>query len=177
MEKHHPISLSFEEILALKRSEGITDYEAWRQAMVQYSQQRSEHTIVTTLATTSSEIPLSESVLTLKTATPPGAPTIHLNQLPVNAAGENHILSTCKPDDPSAKERLRENTKLLVDSGVAEKLSIDRTLDPPLLEQIKISNVADSDTDTETTQKRAQEAHTLYWDAMAAADKTIGRRL
>lgn len=76
MEKHHPISLSFEEILALKRSEGITDYEAWRQAMVQYSQQRSEHTIVTTLATTSSEIPLSESVLTLKTATPPGAPTV-----------------------------------------------------------------------------------------------------
>ncbi|KGO75973.1 hypothetical protein PITC_011300 [Penicillium italicum] len=169
MEKNNSLPLSFEEILALRRSEGIIDYEAWRQAMVQYNQQGTEHAVATTRTTTSPEIPLGESVLTSKTATPPGAPTIHLNQPPVNAAGENHILSTCKPNDPSAKKRLRDNTKLLIDSGVAKKLSVDRTLDTPLFERTKISGIPN--TDTETNQRRAQEAHALYWDAMAAADK------
>lgn len=76
MEKQHPVPLSSEEILALNRSEGLADYEGWRQAVAQFNQQGGKHTATTTRATTSPGIPLGESVLTSKTATPPGAPTV-----------------------------------------------------------------------------------------------------
>ncbi|KAJ6127842.1 hypothetical protein N7471_009059 [Penicillium samsonianum] len=173
MEESHDHPLSFDEILALQHAEGLTDYAAWRRAIIQYNQQRGEHEATTpTAATTSPEIPLGQSVLTSKTAIPPGAPNVHLNQLPVNAAGENHILAACKPDDAHAKERVRENTERLVDSGIANKLCNDRTLDASLFERTEISDIHET---TETKRKRVHEAHALYWDAMAAADKVIGK--
>ncbi|CAI7655770.1 unnamed protein product [Penicillium viridicatum] len=101
-----------------------------RDAVIHYNQQRGGDADPTTLANTSAEIPLGESV--------PQGPLLHpthLNHPPVNAAGENDILITSKPDDPIAQERVRENTERLVDSGVATKLCTDRTLDASLLEQ------------------------------------------
>lgn len=76
MEEFHDRPLSFDEILALQHAEGLTHYAAWRRAMIQYNQQRGEQAATATAATTSPEIPLGESVLTSKTATPPGAPNV-----------------------------------------------------------------------------------------------------
>ncbi|CAG8902706.1 unnamed protein product [Penicillium egyptiacum] len=179
MDKHHNIPLSFERMLALQRSKGLSDYEAWRQAMALYNQQRHEHAVTTTgPAITSPELPLGESVLTSKTATASGAPKVHLDQPPVNAAGENLILARCKPDEPAAKERVRENTQRLIHSGVADKLSTDQTVDDSLFERTGLLDAPDADTDTddETNMKYAQEAHARYWAAMGGADNVIGKR-
>lgn len=62
--------------MALPDSEGLTEYEAWRQMVIQYNQQRGGDADPTTLANTSAEIPLGESVLTTRTTPPSDSPTV-----------------------------------------------------------------------------------------------------
>ncbi|CAI7592002.1 unnamed protein product [Penicillium glandicola] len=159
MENRHHVPLSFDELMSLQHAEGLTDYNAWRQAMIQYHQQRDCHAATTT-ATTNPQIPLSES--------------IHRNHPPVNAAGENHILKACNRDDPNSHERLKENTKRLVDCGVAESLCIDRTMDHSLFERPEISDIPEAD--AETKQERALEAHMRFWAEMGGIDKKVRKR-
>ncbi|KUM56984.1 hypothetical protein ACN42_g10215 [Penicillium freii] len=143
--------------------------------VIHYNQQRGEDADPTTLANTSAEIPLGERVLTTRTTPPSGSPTTHLNHPPVNAAGENDILITCKPDDPIAQERVRENTELLVDSGVATKLCTDRTLDASLFERAETQGAPQDN--AETDEKNAQEAHMRYWTAIGGGGNQVGKRL
>ncbi|CAI7612281.1 unnamed protein product [Penicillium crustosum] len=171
MEEQDHIPLSFKDIMALQRSGGLTEYEAWRQAVVYYNQQRGGQAD----ATTSDEIPLGESVLTSKTAPASGTPATHLNHQPVNAAGENHILIACKPRDPIAQERVRANTERLIDSGVATKLCTDCTLDAPLFKPTEISQTPQEN--VKTDEERAQEAHVQYWAAIKEADQDIEKCL
>ncbi|CRL24526.1 unnamed protein product [Penicillium camemberti] len=175
MEEQGHIPLSLKEIMALQHSKGLTEYEAWRQAVIYYNQQRGGHADATNLARTSDEIPLGESVLTSKTAPASGTHTTHLNHPPVNAAGENHILIACKPDDPMAQERVRENTERLIDSGVATKLCTDCALDASLFDRTKTPGALQDN--AETDEKRAQEAHLRYWAAIGGRDNEIGKRL
>ncbi|KAJ5593655.1 hypothetical protein N7537_010559 [Penicillium hordei] len=161
MEQHHHLPLSFEEFIAFQRSESLAEYEAWGQAVVQYNQQLDEQSDATTLANTSTEIPLGEST--------------RLDHPPVNAAGENHILIACKPDDPIAHERVRENTERLINSGVVTKLCIDRTFEVSLLERTETSGALQDN--AETDKKRAREAHMRFWSAFRGSDKDIENSL
>ncbi|CAI7669165.1 unnamed protein product [Penicillium discolor] len=173
MEEHHHIPLSLKDIITLQRSEGLTEYEAWRQAVIYYNQQRGGHAYATILASTSDEIPLGESVLTSKTAPASSTPATHISQPPVNAAGESHILSVCKPNDPISKQRVRENIECLIASGVATKSCADSTLDASLFEPAETTDTHQDKTDEE----RAQEAHVRYWAAIGGVDKDIEKRL
>lgn len=76
MKEHHRIPLSLKEIMTLQHSEGLTEYEAWRQVVIYYNQERGGHADATTLASTSDEIPLGESVLTSKTAPASSTPAV-----------------------------------------------------------------------------------------------------
>lgn len=76
MEEQGHIPLSLKEIMALQHSKGLTEYEAWRQAVIYYNQQRDGHADAINLARTSDEIPLGESVLTSKTAPASGTHTV-----------------------------------------------------------------------------------------------------
>ncbi|KAF4772137.1 hypothetical protein N7455_009027 [Penicillium solitum] len=134
MKEHHRIPLSLKEIMTLQHSEGLTEYEAWRQVVIYYNQERGGHADATTLASTSDEIPLGESVLTSKTAPASSTPATHIRQPPVNAAGESHILSACKPNEYISQQLVRENTERLIASGVATKPCVDSTLDASLFE-------------------------------------------
>ncbi|KAJ5952999.1 uncharacterized protein N7479_011412 [Penicillium vulpinum] len=170
MENRPGVPLFFRGIRPRCHTQGLT----WREPVIQYHHQCCEHASATPPAKSSSEIPLGESALTFKLAIPPGAPNTHLTHPPINAAGENYILSACKPDDPIAKERVRENTKLLVDSGIAETLCIDRALDASLFEKTEASNA--SYDNAEIKRQRAHEAHSRFWDAIiGGADKVLGR--
>ena len=92
----------------------------------------------------------------------------------MNAACENHILLACKPGDPSANQRLRENIQRLVDSGIVERLRTNQPLDVSPFEVAETSNT--SEDDAETSRKRVQEAHARYWEAMGEVDEVIGKR-
>ncbi|KAI2709132.1 hypothetical protein CBS147332_6191 [Penicillium roqueforti] len=148
--------------------------EAQRRSMNQYHYHHCGNADAIILANTSFNIPLGGSILTSRPVTPSGGPSIHLAQPPVNAACENHILSACKPDDPSADQRIRENTRLLVDSGIVEKLGTNQALDASPFEVDETSYM--SQDDAETNRKRTQEAHARYWEAMGGIDRVIGKR-
>ncbi|KAJ5425049.1 hypothetical protein N7465_000119 [Penicillium sp. CMV-2018d] len=148
--------------MALPDSEGLTEYEAWRQAVIQYNQQRGGDADPTTLANTSAEIPLGGSVLTTRTTPPSDSPTSFTD------SGNLDSLNHPPPD-------VRENTERLVDSGVVTKLCTDRTLDASLLKQTETQGAPQDN--AETDERNAQEAHMRYWAAIGGGDNEIGKRL
>ncbi|KAJ5781272.1 hypothetical protein N7457_006432 [Penicillium paradoxum] len=133
MEKRRRVELSFRQMLAARQAEGQAEDEAWRHALVQWHRERGEHAAASTLATATitPEIPLGDNLLAPGPVAPAGAPAIHLAQPAINAAGENHILAACKPEDPEAQKRIRENTRRLVECGIVDKLSSEPASEPP----------------------------------------------
>ncbi|KAJ5676312.1 hypothetical protein N7536_012484 [Penicillium majusculum] len=162
MEEHHHVPLSLKEIMALQHSEGLTEYEAWRQAVIYYNQQRGGHADATILASTSDEIPLGESVLISKTAPASSTPATYISQPPVNAAGESHIFS----GEYWASYRLW----CCYQAVRRQHLGCLPLRPPPPPET----------TDTrqdKTDEERTQEAHVRYWAAIGGVDKDIEKRL
>ena len=100
MEEQDHIPLSFKEIMALQRSGGLTEYEAWRQAVVYYNQQRGGQAD----ATTSDEIPLGESILTSKTAPASGTPAVRYLFYLISPQSFTDS-GTLDPPQPPARER------------------------------------------------------------------------
>lgn len=78
MEKRRRVELSFSEMLATCQADGQADDEAWRQALIQWHQERGEHAAASTLATAvlSPEIPLADSVSAPMPAAPAGIPNV-----------------------------------------------------------------------------------------------------
>lgn len=78
MEKRRRVELSFNEMLASRQAEGQNDDEAWRQALIQWHQERGEHAAASTLATATitPEIPLGDRILDPLPAAPASAPNV-----------------------------------------------------------------------------------------------------
>ncbi|KAJ5817355.1 hypothetical protein N7447_009588 [Penicillium robsamsonii] len=129
-----------------------------------YSQQRGEDAPTITLAPTRSEIPLNERVLPSKTMVSFSLPGIRLDQQPVNAAGENGILSVCKSGYPKAEARATANPTVVVEPGIAESQYTDQTSGPSLFDRIEIPEAPETNvsSDGKTKCKCAQEARMRF---------------
>ncbi|KAJ5463741.1 hypothetical protein N7475_008685 [Penicillium sp. IBT 31633x] len=179
MEKRRRVELSFSEMLTTCQADGQADDEAWRQALIKWHQERGEHSAASNLATAvlSPEIPLADSVLAAMPAASAGIPNTQLAQPAINAAGENHILLTCKPDDPKAQERIKENTKRLVECDIVDKLRSD-PVDKPSPKPAEPAEPPSTAEDAPEVDRfaRVRAAHMRYWEAMEGVEQMIRDR-
>ncbi|KAJ5371657.1 hypothetical protein N7517_003663 [Penicillium concentricum] len=137
-------------------TERVVEFGGLKRECIDHRPHRGEHAASTTPATTSPEISLGESILKSKIAPPPRSSNVHIEHPPINAAAENYILATCKPDAPSAKQRRRGNTQWHVESGVVGRLSSDQTLDASLFDQTKISDISEPETNTDDARCKVE---------------------
>ncbi|KAJ5555810.1 hypothetical protein N7535_008242 [Penicillium sp. DV-2018c] len=125
--QHQPI-FPFEAILVHRIAEGFSEDEAWRMTLSDGHMNRGETATATMVmnAAIVPEIPLPAPVLHRRLPTPPGAETWHETHPAINAAAENHILSICRPNDPVAQARMRDNTGRLVETCVVDRLCTEQ---------------------------------------------------
>lgn len=70
---------------------------------------------------------------------------------PINAAGLNHILHTCKPDDGTAQAIIKRNTENLIDAGIMSQQ-----------ESLQLNEPAPADQQTAQTVDSKYKLHERY---------------
>jgi hypothetical protein len=110
---------------------------------------------------------------------------IHETLPAINAAGLNHILSQCKPNDPKAQEIMKKNTARLVECGLVDKLGPRQPSQscaagpPPRPEPTQFTEPTESGTPNEPEAERkidlsrVQAAHRRYWAAMGGSPRNL----
>jgi hypothetical protein len=115
---------------------------------------------------------------------------IHENLPAINAAGLNHILSQCKPNDPNSQEIMKQNTARLVECGLVDKLGLGtpqpqtptaETTTTPSPKEFETSDKLEEERKTQSSGEpgrernidlsRVQTAHQRYWSAMGGSTK------
>ncbi|KAJ5333787.1 uncharacterized protein N7506_007570 [Penicillium brevicompactum] len=125
MDSRRRADRSFQDLLKAERDETENVNAAWHRALGRFNSQDPKGEYIRDLINSCTEIPLALRVGYAKPTGPEGFPN-NSNRLPaVNAAGLNHILSQCKPNDPVAREMMLNNTMRLIQSGAVEKLGFN----------------------------------------------------